>query len=197
MMELQKTPEGENAGDSKWYCIRSKSKQEHIAGQMLGRHAGVEAFAPRIRTRRLTRRGEVWFVEGLFPGYLFARFSLARQKRLVLATMGVTGLVHFGTQIPSLSEDLIRELREIMGPNGTAVIEGVIREGEEAALSSGPFMGLVGIVKRYMPASRRVSLLLEFMGRMTQVEVEASRLATFERRMVSRADSGNGPPRMD
>ena len=56
----------------KWRCLRGKPKREHLAAQHL-RLAGFEAFCPRIRHQRRTVRGKVWFVEALFPGYLFAR----------------------------------------------------------------------------------------------------------------------------
>lgn len=61
---------------SAWFCLRSQPKHEKIAATHLLRTiAGIEVFSPRLRIRRQTRRGVVWFVEALFPGYLFARFD--------------------------------------------------------------------------------------------------------------------------
>lgn len=173
-----------DADDPRWYCVRAKTKREHLAEQFLRQHLGVPAFAPRIRFRRATRRGMVWFAEGLFPGYLFAYFSLARQGRMVLATTGVSGLVHFGAHVPCLPDRVVLELQDAMNAEGVAIVEDPVREGDAVAVMSGPLMGLVGIVKRYLPATRRVCLLLEFMGRLTDVEVEDTRLSAVERHLV-------------
>ncbi len=60
-----------------WYCVRSQNKHEHIAAAHLRMLDGVTVFCPRIRFKRTTRRGVVWVTEGMFPGYLFARFRLS------------------------------------------------------------------------------------------------------------------------
>jgi transcriptional antiterminator RfaH len=94
------TPEGVH-----WYCVRAKPKREHIAARCsLRLLPDLEAFCPRLRFARTTRRGRVWFCEALFPGYLFARFALGLSQRAVAAATGVTGLVHFGEFTPFLSD---------------------------------------------------------------------------------------------
>jgi transcriptional antiterminator RfaH len=58
-----------------WFCLRSQVKREHLAAACLRQYPEVEAFCPRVRFRKRTTRGPVWFVESMFPGYLFARFD--------------------------------------------------------------------------------------------------------------------------
>jgi len=41
-----------------------------------------------LRFRKLTQRGPVWFVEAMFPGYLFARFNYPTQRRAVESSHG-------------------------------------------------------------------------------------------------------------
>src|SRR5260370_33331325 len=64
-----------------WFCLRAQPKREHIAAACLRQTCEVEVFCPRLRFRQLTSRGPVWFIEAMFPGYLFARFDYANCHR--------------------------------------------------------------------------------------------------------------------
>jgi hypothetical protein len=64
-----------------WFCLRSQPKREHIAAACLRQMSDVEVFCPRVRLRKRTNRGLVWFVESMFPGYLFSRFNYATSHR--------------------------------------------------------------------------------------------------------------------
>ncbi len=167
-----------------WYCLRSKIKQERIAEQCLLRRAGVEAFAPRIKLRRRTRRGPVWFIEALFPGYLFARFSMMHQYRLVMSTIGVSGIVRFGDQTPSLTDTAVDELRDTMGDEGVALVEDAVKPGDIVNVADGPFMGLAGLVKGYIPPAGRIRVLLEFMGRPLEVDMHETAVTPMKPRYV-------------
>jgi len=79
-----------------WYCLRSQPKHEHIAAAHLRQTPGIEVFCPRIRIQRKTRRGLKWFVEAMFPNYLFARFDRTQNQTLVRYSPGISGIVHFG-----------------------------------------------------------------------------------------------------
>src|SRR5690606_1020565 len=72
-----------------WYCVRCQPKREHIAAERLRALEAVEVFCPRLRYRKATRRGKVWWVEPLFPGYVLARFALAEMERAVTFCQGV------------------------------------------------------------------------------------------------------------
>lgn len=154
-----------------WYCVRSQPKHEHIAAGHLAGGVGVEVYLPRIRFRRATRRGPVWFNEPLFPAYLFARFDLVRQWRQVHHARGVRGVVHFGNQWPAIPEDAIRQLQLAVGVDAVRVLEPSLAPGDEVTIASGPFAGLLAVVSRVMPGRERVAVLLEFLGRQTSVEL--------------------------
>jgi transcriptional antiterminator RfaH len=72
-----------------WYCVPSQYKHEHIAGAHLRKLDKVAVFCPRIGFKRATRRGVVWVTEGMFPGYLFARFGLSEMHSQVRCAYGV------------------------------------------------------------------------------------------------------------
>ena len=62
-----------------WFCLKTKPKHEHLAATALRRQLQIPCFSPRLRFRKATRRGAVWFVEAMFPGYLFAQFVYSLQ----------------------------------------------------------------------------------------------------------------------
>jgi len=158
-------------GEGAWFCIRTQPKHEHIAAAHLKNEAGIEVYLPRIRFKRSTRQGPVWFTEALFPNYLFARFDLPSCVRRVHHTRGVRGVVHFGDQWPAVPASAIEELRATVGSEEIHVIPEELRPGDTVQISGGVFHGLSALVTRAMPGRQRVALLLEFLGRQTMVEL--------------------------
>ena len=49
-----------------WFCLKVQSKREHLVASGLRKQFGIVCFAPRLRLRKLTRRGPVWFVEAMW-----------------------------------------------------------------------------------------------------------------------------------
>lgn len=160
------------ASDPAWYCLRSKRKAEHQAVGHLRQIEGVEAFSPRLRFQRPTRRGKVWFVEAAFPAYVFARFQPAIHLAEVRHCQGITGVVSFGEGMPVIPEAEIQALRELVGDDEVHEVPDVLKAGDEAELVAGPFRGLRAVVSRVMPARDRVAILLEFLGSLREVEVD-------------------------
>ena len=159
-----------------WFCIQTQPKHEHIAAAYLQKDCSLEVYLPRIRVRRSTRTGPVWFTEALFPGYLFARFELAACFRRVHHTRGVKGIVHFGEQWPTVPTPAIEELRAAIGAGQIHVIDDQFRPGEAVLVSGGPFHDLRAVVTRVMPGRQRVAVLMEFLGRQTPVELSCDSL---------------------
>src|SRR5260370_34982393 len=85
-----------------WFCLRAQPKREHIAAACLRQISEVEVFCPRVRFRKSTKRGPVWFIESMFPGYLFARFDYGTLHRQIRERPGVSGFVQFGELLPLL-----------------------------------------------------------------------------------------------
>jgi len=162
---------------SAWFCVRSQPRHEHIATANLRRTLELEVVNPRIRFKRFTRRGPVWVTESLFPNYLFARFNWKASLNAVQYTSGVAGVVHFGSFWPSVPDEVIDDLRRMIGQDEVRVVEQTIQVGDELDIASGPFTGFRGVVTRVMPARDRVAVLLDFLGRQTQVELKMESVA--------------------
>jgi transcriptional antiterminator RfaH len=168
-------PAGEN--EAAWFCVRTQTKREHIAAGHLRGLEGVEVFCPRLRYRKATRRGKVWWVEPLFPGYVLAKFALAELERAVTFCQGVRGLVRFGDRIPPVPEDFVDALRgEIRrhetGEGETLTVSPVIATGEEVEIATGPLQGMRGTVLAVASAAERVKVLLDFLGQPQAVDLD-------------------------
>jgi transcriptional antiterminator RfaH len=164
-----------------WYCLRAKRKSEHLAVAHLLQMDGVDAFCPRLRFQRATRRGKVWFVEAAFPGYVFAQFIPMRHQTEVQYANGVVGIVSFGEGPTSIPAFEIEVLRTLVGKDGVREIPDHLEEGDEATLLEGPFSGLQTVISRVLPASERVRVLLEFLGALREVEIDRIRIVGPQR----------------
>jgi transcriptional antiterminator RfaH len=154
-----------------WYCLRAQPKHEHLAALALRRQLEIACFSPRVRFRKATRRGAVWFVEAMFPGYLFAEFVYSRKHRWVEHSPGIQGIVHFGEQVATLDSGTIASLQEKAGEEEIVTFNPEIQVGQSVRIAEGPFQGLEALVTHLLPAKERIKVLLEFLGRPLETEV--------------------------
>jgi transcriptional antiterminator RfaH len=161
----------EHLDDAKWYCLRSQPKHEHIAAAHLRQFEGIEVFCPRVRIQRSTRRGLVWFTEALFPNYLFAHFSMFHSQGRVRSCQGVSSIVRFGDDVPTVPACALDDLRSYMADTELKTVAFTIAEGDDVEIVEGPFRGQNGVVKRLLPARERVKVLLEVLGGATEVDL--------------------------
>ena len=159
-----------------WYVIHSRPKCEHVAAGMMLGLPGVETYCPRIKFQRVTRRGKVWFVEALFPSYFFARFTPATSIRAVKHSQNVIRVVDFGGQLTPVPDRVIQLIREEMDGQVIKEIHVGVKVGDTVELTEGPMRGLKGIVNSIHSGEERVKILMEFLGRESLIEVDASKL---------------------
>lgn len=159
-----------------WFCLRTQPKHENCAAVGLRRQMQVACFSPRLRYRKATRRGAVWFVEAMFPGYLFAEFVYSEQHRRVESLPGIQGIVHFGDFIATINADTVAALQQRAGDEETVTIDPEIQAGQSVRITEGPFQGLEVLVTRLLPAKERVQVLLEFLGRPVETEISAPKI---------------------
>ena len=174
----------EMTGEQGWFCVRSQPKREHIAAANVKPFPGVEVFNPRLRYRKITRRGPVWFVESLFPNYLFVRFSAPMLEEIKFAP-GVSYIVHFGDRYPTVPETVMQELKDNFGLKESQLFLEVPREGEEVTITDKALYGMQAVVLKVLPAKERVQVLLEMLGRTSTVELKLSSVVA-ERRSLGR-----------
>jgi transcriptional antiterminator RfaH len=159
-----------------WFCLKTQPRREHLAATALRRQFGVECFSPRLRFRRMTQRGPVWFVEAMFPGYLFAKFIYSIQRRAVESSHGIRGIVHFGDRLATLPENIVAALQSRVGPEELVTLDCSIKVGQSVQIIEGPFQGLEVVVTHLLPAKERIRVLFEFLGRSVEMEVSTAKV---------------------
>lgn len=165
-------------GKPNWFAVVSKPRQERVALDNLQRQ-GFECFLPMALNpyqRRTKKHREI--IEPLFPRYLFLR-AIASVQNLapVRSTLGVVGMVRFGTELAVVPEPVIDHIRNKMeADSGLIRIEPLpIKAGDKVRVFDGPLAGIDGIVAERSSAKRAL-VLMELLGRPTRVEVDAMML---------------------
>ena len=164
-----------------WFCLKAEPKREHLAAAGLRRELGIACFSPRLRFRKVTRRGTVWFVEAMFPAYLFAHFVYADQHRRILHSPSIRGIVQFGEQVATLAAEAIASMQQYAGEDEVVTIDPEVRVGQAVEIVEGPFQGIHALVTRILPAKERIRVLLEFLGRSVETELPAFGVLSVER----------------
>jgi transcriptional antiterminator RfaH len=167
-----------------WFCLKAQPKREHLAAIGLRRQLNVPCYAPRLRFRRMTRRGAVWFVEAMFPGYLFAHFVYPDEHRRVGHSPGIQGIVQFGDDLATVDSALIHSLQQASGEDEIVTIDPEITVGQEVRITTGPFQGLEALVTRLMPAKERIRVLLSFLGRPVETEISLPQVLSLAPRKI-------------
>jgi Transcription antiterminator len=159
-----------------WFCLKAQPKREHLAAVALRRQFDIECFSPRLRFRKMTNRGPVWFVEAMFPGYLFAKFLYSEQHRAVEASHGIRGIVHFGDRLATLPENIVVALQSSVGADEVVTVDSSIKIGQPVQITEGPFQGLEVVVTCLLPAKERLRVLFEFLGRSVEMEISTAKV---------------------
>lgn len=170
-----------------WFCLKAQPKREHMAAIGLRRQQNIPCFSPRLRFRKMTRRGAVWFIEAMFPGYLFAQFVYAQQRRIAEHSPGVQSIVAFGEHIAVMDPETIACLQQTAGGDEVVTIDPEIKIGHSVQIIQGPFQGIEALVTQLLPAKERIRVLLEFLGRSVETELATPGVLSLER---ARATAG-------
>jgi len=168
---------GENEDTSTkegWYCLKTQVKREHIAAVMIRQRVQIEVFSPRITYTKKTVRGKVRFTEALFPGYIFVYTSITKHLRHLKAIQGVQGIVRYGQRIPHIPGELIEELKKKIPEENLQQPDPIIEVGASVDVVEGPFQHLQAVVTQVMTPKERVRILLEFLGRQSEVDIPIS-----------------------
>lgn len=159
----------------RWYLIHTKPSRENVAEANL-RRQGYRVHLPRML--HSVRRAGQWCecIAPLFPRYLFLQLSEGRQALSpVRSSVGVAGIVRFGTNYAIVSDRIMMELRLREDPETglhRLVKRPRLARGAPVHITTGPFEGLDGVFEREA-GSARVVVLLNLLGQDAQVRVPA------------------------
>lgn len=161
-----------------WYAIKSKPRQERMAALTL-RQAGITTFHPEMKESKVVRGKRQNCLSPLFPGYLFARFNVERDHRMVMYARGVQRIVAFGGVPAVVDEDLIRAIQDRLEGGYVTIQESIFRPGQIVRIEHGPLRGIEAIFQRQIPGYQRAVLLLRAISYQAKLVVDLEQIVNL------------------
>ena len=156
-----------------WLVVMTKPKMEAKAKAHLTRQ-GFEVYLPLWIDLKHRQGGWQKVQVPMFPRYLFVRPSYAVQSIApIRSTRGVSQLVRFGIEPAWASEGLIQEIQQLEEAQKASDQNlKPFKKGDQVQVLDGPFKGVTAEV--FSCDQQRVILLLQVLGKMQELEFEAS-----------------------
>lgn len=159
-----------------WYLIVTKPQSEFKAQENLLRQ-GYEIYLPLVQTSRRRNGKNIKRTEAFFPRYLFIFLDKETDNwSPIRSTIGVAGMVRFGglpAVVPELMIDNMKNNEDEFGLQNLKKKE--LKTGDSVQIIDGPFEGHKAIYQE-MKSSVRVSVLLDIVGKNTQVTLSVHEL---------------------
>jgi transcriptional antiterminator RfaH len=170
---------------TQWYLVYCKPHKELRVAKLLSDWFEIATYFPIIHGRAQARD------QPLFPGYLFVQVNLDHlAPNAINMVPGVLQLVTFGNTAqpvrPSLIEALREQVSQINAKGGFPCHQ--FRPNDVVCVQRGPLRGLEAIFVGPMHSSDRVRILIEFLGRMNEVEVDASSIERANLRPIPKRE---------
>ena len=159
-----------NPTNPQWYVIQTKPANEHRVEAHLSNQE-IAIFLPMLETFQYLNGKMTPKIKPMFPGYLFARLDIHAVYYKVKWTRGVNKILGNGSEPISISETVIRALRERLGANNVVRLDDGLEEGSIVQFTSGPFKDLMGVFDKKMSDGGRVRILLSLIGVDASVQV--------------------------
>ena len=125
-----------------WVAIRIKPRQEKRAKENLLKQ-GFSCYFPTMFSSKI---GSQKVIEvPMFPGYGFVKIKGNKSVLPIKSTLGVVGVVHFGSYYPVMDSKILKSFRSLEKFSAENPIVN-ISPGDEVKILKGPLKGLNGIV---------------------------------------------------
>ena len=156
--------------------VVTKPQSEFKAQENLSRQ-GYETYLPLVQNSRRRNGKNVKRTEAFFPRYLFISLNKETDNwSPIRSTIGVAGLIRFGGLPAVVPKKLIENLKSNENEFGLQSIEKKeLKQGDKVEIIDGPFEGRNAIYQK-MKSAERVSVLLDIVGKNTQVTLSIDEL---------------------
>lgn len=162
--------------ESLWFLAYTRPRLEAVALQNL-QQQGFDAYLPFYKRLKKSDAGMEAIFEPMFPRYVFFRTSPQAQSiSPVRSTRGVAHVVSFGHEIATLRSHTLDAIRQLEKERNSADIPDLspLHPGQVVRFCNPALNGFEGLVKSV--SSRRVTVLLELMGRQQVISVDHQQL---------------------
>jgi transcription elongation factor/antiterminator RfaH len=158
-----------------WYVIQTRHHKENDVYLLL-EQVPLEVFYPKLMDyiRRGGRRIPV--IKPFFPSYLFCRFSLESDYRLVKYTRGVIRVLGNGQEPVPIAPEIIFTIQARADAQGIIKTGSRFKKGDRVRILDGPFSDLIGILEEPGSPEGRVRVLLDLFQRQISVQFPFSEL---------------------
>jgi transcription termination/antitermination protein NusG len=160
--------------EPRWYACHTRARHEKKVDALM-RERGIECYLPLMPVVRQWKDRRKLVLWPLFPGYVFARFTL-EDAVSVLSIPGVAALVRTGAQpvpIPADELDNVRRFAAALAESGLeAELVPALDRGQRVRIREGAFAGVRGIVLERR-GRRRVRVGLDAIGQGIEVDIAA------------------------
>jgi transcription antitermination factor NusG len=152
-----------------WFAVRVRSRCEKVVA-VAARSKAFEDFVPLHRRRQHWSDRSKWVDVPLFPGYLFCRLN-PEDRFSLLTIRGVMHIVGVGRVPEPVNEQEILAIQHAVRSDAPVEPWPFLERGPRVRLSSGPLVGLEGILVN-TEAELRVVVGLSVLKRSVAVRVE-------------------------
>lgn len=159
-----------------WYLVATKPQSEFKAQENLLRQ-NYETYLPLVQTSHRRNGKNVNRTEAFFPRYLFICLDKETDNwSPIRSTIGVAGMVRFSGMPAVVPENMIVNLKNNENEFGLQSFEKKeLKQGDKVDIIDGPFAGYKAIYQK-MKSTERVSVLLDIVGKNTQVTLSVNEL---------------------
>lgn len=158
-----------------WYIIHCQPQKEPQTAELLESILGLTTYLPQVQQQY---RGEIQAAP-LFPRYLFVQVDLFRTHPTAIVSLpGVVRIVGIEQEPQAVPPDVVETLRQrvaAINQSGCLLDHG-FRPGDTVRFKKGPMYGLEAIFQGNIRSHERVRVLMEFMGRLNRLDVDAKDL---------------------
>lgn len=146
----------------RWYPVYTRSRAEKKAHEELNRK-GILSYLPLKKTVKQWSDRKKIVEEPLIKSYLFAYIS-AKEYAEVLMTNGVARFIYFSSQIASIPDQQINDLKLLLATDvDLELIDFDIKPGQRVLIKAGPFKGIIAELVS-LQNKQRIILRLQNMG---------------------------------
>ena len=163
-----------NKSSEFWYLVHCKPRREAFAANALRSLLKLFVFLPESLVKA---NGKVKAAP-FFPGYIFIKGDLQKVPvSQINACPGVLRLVAFGNDPQPVSPHIIETLSERLAASRQQFhAQSDFRPGDRVQVKHGPMQDLEMIFVESLTPNKRVCVLLNILGRMKKVQLEADML---------------------
>ena len=172
--------------DFHYYLVQCKPN----AAQTAVRNLENQGFGTFLPLHEITKRKGKKFqqqIRPLFPGYLFVQIHPDQGPwRQVNSTRGVSRLVRLGAEPSSVPNEIVEALmarcdKQSILRQTSETQSSQLHAGNQAEVTRGPFSGFIATIGDTEP-SNRINILIEIMGQITKVAINADALQPIGQR---------------